>query len=154
MTEMGLEKVIKYYLLGKSLKEIEANRILDKISKSQPITEREKRFLDLYNHTTDDLEKDFMYLSKNTAYERIRILLESKKSIICNLYDRDGKIGLKILSIENNFNSENCVIFMTHDTTHMLEDRFLYNLVYNTKKDRYSLEVQDEYFEKINAKND
>lgn len=154
MTEMGLEKVIKYYLLGKSLKEIEANRILDKISKSRVITDREKRFLDLYNHTNDDLEKDFMYLSKNTAYEKIRILLEFDKSIICDLYDRDGRIGLKILSIENNFNSENCVIFMSHDTTHMLEDRFLYNIIYNSKKDRYSLIVQDEYFEKINIKND
>lgn len=152
--EMGLEKVFKYYLLGKSLKEIEANRILDKISKNRPITKREVKFLDLYNHTADDLEKDFMYLSKNTTYERIKILLENKKSIICDLCDRDGKIGLKILSIENNFNSENCVIFMSHDTSHRLEDRFLYNLVYNIKKDRYSLEVQDEYFEKIAIKND
>lgn len=152
--EMGLEKVIKYYLLGKSLKEIEANRILDKISKGQPISDREKRFLDLYNHTTDDLEKDFMYLSKNTAYERIKILLDNKKIIVCDLYDRDGRIGLNIQSIENNFNSENCVIFMTHDTVHTLEDRFLYNLIYNHKKDKYSLQVQDEYFEKINIDND
>lgn len=151
--EMGLEKVIKYYLLGKSLKEIEANRILDKISKRKIITERETRFLELYHQTTEE-DKDHMYLSKNSTYDRIKVLLGNKRSIICDLCDRDGRIGLKILSIENNFNSENCVIFMSHNTTHALEDKFLYNIIYNFKKDRYSLQVQDEYFEKINAKND
>lgn len=150
--EMGLEKAIKYYLLGKSLKEIEANRILDKISKRKVITEREGKFLELYHHTTED--KDYMYLSKNSTCDKIKTLLENKKSIICDLSDRDGRIGLRILSIENNFNMENCVIFMSHNNSHTLEDKFLYNLIYNLKSDKYSLQVQDEYFEKINIKND
>ena len=34
------------------------------------------------------------------------------------------------------------------------EDSNLYNLIYNIKKDEYSLEEQDEYFEKIESKND
>ena len=33
-----------------------------------------------------------------------------------------------------------------------LHDKFLYNIIYNIKKDQYSLEIQDEYFEKIISK--
>jgi hypothetical protein len=36
---------------------------------------------------------------------------------------------------------------------HRLDDRFLYNIIYNIKKDEYSLQEQDEYFEKIEASN-
>ena len=45
--EMGLKKTLKYYILGKSLKEIEANRILDKISKDgyEKLTAKEKEIL-------------------------------------------------------------------------------------------------------------
>ena len=38
---------------------------------------------------------------------------------------------------------------MVHDEHHKLHDKFLYNLIYNTKKNEYSLEEQDEYFEKL-----
>ena len=34
---------------------------------------------------------------------------------------------------------------------HTLEDRYLYNIIYNINKGEYSLESQDEYFEKIEA---
>jgi hypothetical protein len=43
---------------------------------------------------------------------------------------------------------------MKHEESHKLHDKFLYNLIYSIKKDEYSLEEQDEYFEKIEAKND
>ena len=41
---MEIKKLIKYYLFGLSLKEIEMNRILDKISKKSKLTERERNF--------------------------------------------------------------------------------------------------------------
>ena len=52
MTEV--KRLIKYYLLGESLKEIEMNKILDKISRKKKLTIREKNFLELYNETSED----------------------------------------------------------------------------------------------------
>jgi hypothetical protein len=43
---------------------------------------------------------------------------------------------------------------MKGDNKHNLHDKFLYNLIYNTKKDEYSLQEQDEYFEKITKKSE
>ncbi len=149
---MGIKKAIKYYILGESLKEIEMDRILDKISRRSRLSDRERNFLDLYNETSKD-DKDYMYLSKNTTFQRIKFLLESNKKVICDLYDRDGRIGMPILRIENNIESETCNVIM-NNLEHKLYDRFLYNLVYNVKKNEYSLQEQDEYFEKIESKND
>lgn len=149
--EMGIKKVIKYYLLGESLKEIEVNRILNKISKKDVLTEREKRFLDLYNHRNDD--KDLMYLSKNTTCERVKFFLDSGKKVICDLHDRDGLIGLPIVDIQNNYEEEKGLVIMKNET-YELNDRFLYNLIYNQKLKRYSLQEQDEYFEKLEVRND
>lgn len=149
---MGIKKAIKYYLLGESLKEIEMNRILDKIYKKLNLSVREKKFLDLYNQTSRD-DKDYMYLSKNTTYQKVKSLLDNNKKVICDLHDRDGKIGLPILKIENDIESETCRVVMVN-IEHELHDRFLYNLIYNIKRDEYSLQEQDEYFEKIESKND
>ena len=66
---MGLKKTLKYYILGESLKEIEANRILDKVSKKKALSDRENRFLELYNYKSEETPKDLMYLSKNTTCE-------------------------------------------------------------------------------------
>lgn len=150
---MRIKKAIKYYILGESLKEIEMNRILDKIYKKIDLTPREKKFLDLYNCSSKEENKDYMYLSKNTAFSKIENLLERGKKVICDLHDRNGKIGLQILEITNDIESESCKLIMKNEE-HELYDRFLYNLIYNIKKDEYSLQEQDEYFEKIEAKND
>jgi hypothetical protein len=65
---MQIKRLIKYYILGESLKEIEMNRILEKISKKGKLTKRENDFLNLYNETTDEERgRDLMYLSKNVA---------------------------------------------------------------------------------------
>ena len=149
--EMGIKKVLKYYLLGESLKEIEVNRILQKISKKSILTEREKRFLELYNHKSDD--KDLMYLSKNTTCERVKFFLDGGKKVICDLHDRNGLIGLPILDVENKYDEENGLIIMKNET-HEVNDKFLYNLIYNQKLNRYSLQEQDEYFEKLEVRND
>lgn len=149
-----VKKLFKYYILGESLKEIEMNRILEKITKKKKLTDREENFLKLYNETKDDDTKDYMYLSKNTTYRKIKDLIEKKKTVICDLHDRNGKIGLPIISIENDFEEDKCLVQIKGGISHELKDRFLYNIIYNIKKNNYSLQEQDEYYEKIEAKND
>ncbi len=150
---MGFKKFIKHYLLGESVKEMELNRILDKVSKKKNLEDKEKNFLDLYNSTSEEDMNDYMYLSKNTTFNKIKNLLEKGKSVICDLYDKDGKISTKISGIENDFENETCVMTLKNGETHELHDKFLYNIIYNSKKDEYSLEAQDEYYEKIPIKN-
>jgi hypothetical protein len=43
--DMKIKKLIGYYLLGKSIKEIELDRILDKISNLKKLTKKEINFL-------------------------------------------------------------------------------------------------------------
>lgn len=146
--------MIKHYILGESLKEIEISRILEKICKKSKLTEKEKGFLDLYNQTQKMEDKDFMLLSKSVVSTRVKELLDMKKKVICNLHDRDGKIGLPILDVLNDYEDEVSYVLMNAGLKHQLHDKFLYNLIYNINKNFYSLEEQDEYFEKIEAKND
>jgi hypothetical protein len=146
---MGIKKHIKYYLLGKSVKEIELSRILEKVKNGMELTTREKKFLDLYNET-NQVFTDYVYLSKNVVANKIRKLLKIEKEVMCNLEDRNGKIGYPIIDIVNNFESDKCEIITKHNIRCELKDNFLYNLIYNINKDNYSLEIQDEYFEKIN----
>ena len=152
---MKIKKILKYYLFGESVKEMEMNRILDKVSGKSKLSDREKRFLDLYQNKKDEEEmKDFLYLSKNTTFNKISTLLEKGKKVICDLHDRNGKIGLPIIGLTNSFEDESCTVIMKGDIKHNLHDKFLYNIIYNTKKDEYCLEEQDEYFEKITKKNE
>lgn len=151
---MKISKLFKYYVLGESIKEIEMNRILDKISKKVRITKREKEFLDLYNQTSKIEDRDYMMLSKNSASEKVKELLEKDKKIICDLHDRNGKFGLQIIDITEDFESEESLIIMKSDEKHKMHDKFLYNIIYNIKKNQYSLQEQDEYFEKLNVSNE
>jgi hypothetical protein len=151
---MNFKNKIKYYFLGKSLKEIEMDKILDRISKRVKLTEKENRFLYLYNYTKNEDNRDFMLLSKNMVFKKITDLLKKDKTIICDLTDRDGKIGLKIENINNDIESDFCQVVMKNGITHNIYDRYLYNIIYNTKRDQYSLQEHDEYYEKIEAKND
>ena len=150
---MKIKKLIKYYLLGETVKEIELNRILDKINSKKKLSNKEINFLNLYQITRDEDMKDFMYLSKNSTYDKVKDLLEKDRKIICNLCDNYGKIGLKITNIENDFDEDECILHLKGDEKFILEDKFLYNLIYNSKKDEYSLQEQDEYFEKIESSN-
>lgn len=150
---MKIKKLIKYYLLGESLKEIELNRILDKIGKKKRLTERETNFLDLYQTTREEEMNDYMLLSKNSACNRVGTLIENGKKVFCDLEDRDGKFGLLITQIENDHEVDYCTVTMKGGATHMLRDNFLYNIIYNQKKDSYSLQEHDEYHEKIEASN-
>ncbi len=147
--QMNIKRIIKYYIFKESVKEMELNKILEKVSKRKKLTERERKFLELYQVTREEEMKDFLYLSKNSTFKKVAELLELGKKVICNLHDRNGKFGDQITSIENNFEDETCTISMKHGENHKLHDKFLYNLIYNIKRDEYSLEEQDEYFEKL-----
>lgn len=146
---MRLKKILSF--LGDSLKDIEMNRILDKLHKRFTLTSKEKKFLKIYSSNSDE-DKDLMYLSKNTTFKKVKDLLDKKRIVICDLHDRDGKIGLQIIDISNNIEDEICQVQLKGGTKHELHDKFLYNLIYNVKKNLYSLQEQDEYFEKIEAK--
>lgn len=151
---MKISKLFKYYVLGESIKEIEMNRILEKISKKIRLTKREKEFLDLYNQTSKNDDRDYMMLSKSSASKKIKELLDKSKKVICDLHDRNGKFGLQIIDIEDDFESETSIVIMKSEETHKMHDKFLYNIIYNVKKNEYSLQEQDEYFEKIEVKNE
>jgi len=151
---MKITKLIKYYLLGKSIKDIELNKILNKVRKDEDLTEREENFLRLYKSLNLNLNKDFMLLSKNTTFQKIEELLESNIKVVCNLHDRDGEMDDIIIGSSNEFDEDVCYISLKSKITKKLEDRFLYNLIYNDKREYYSLTSHDEYFEKIEIEND
>lgn len=151
---MKIKRILKYYLMGESVKEIELNRILDKIGSKARLTERERKFIELYQTTREDEMTDFMLLSKNRACTKLLELLGRHKRIICDLHDRDGKFGLVVDGVDNDPESERCTVRMRGGESHELEDRFLYNIIYSMKKDQYSLQEHGEYYEKIEAKND
>ena len=146
---MRLKKLLS--LIGDTIKDIEMSRILDKLNKKFTLTSKENKFLKIYSPSSDD-DKDLMYLSKNTTFKKVKDLLDKNRIVICDLHDRDGKIGLQIVSVSNNIEEEICEVALKGGTKHQLHDKFLYNLIYNGNKDLYSLQEQDEYFEKIEVK--
>jgi DNA invertase Pin-like site-specific DNA recombinase len=80
--------------------------------------------------------------------------LDNNKKVICDLHDRDGKIGIQIIEMQNDFERDFSEIKLKDGMILKLEDKFLYNIIYNIKKNLYSLTEQDEYFEKIEHLND
>ena len=58
------------------------------------------RFLELYNHKSEENPKDLMYLSKNTTCERVRNLLDNGKSVICDLSEAKNVVDANV--VENN----------------------------------------------------
>lgn len=147
---MKIKKLVKYYFLNESLKEIEMSRILEKINKKEKLTDRENRFLKLYNQTKLDDTKDFMLISKNVVYSKVNNLLQRGKTVICDLTDRYGKIGEVITDIENNIEEDSCQLILKNGDIKKLHDRYLYNLIYNNKRSKYSLQEHGEFYEKVN----
>lgn len=151
---MKFKQWLRLFDLRESLKDSELNRILDKISDGLKLTNSEQTFLNKYDSIKEDDLKDFTHLSRETTYQKIRELLDLNKKVVCDLYDRNGKIGLYITSIINNYNEGTCTLNLKGGETTKMTDNYLYNLIYNIQKDEYSLEVQDEYFEKIPVKDE
>lgn len=154
MQIMKFKQWLRLFDLRESLKDSELNRILDKISDGLKLTNSEQTFLNKYDSIKEDDLKDFTHLSRETTYQKIRELLDLNKKVVCDLYDRNGKIGLYITSITNNYNEGTCTLNLKGGETTKMTDNYLYNLIYNIQKDEYSLEVQDEYFEKIPVKDE
>ena len=131
------------------------NRILDKISKKSKLTERERNFLELYNSTINKEEnRDWMMLSKSATSSKVKELIDSNYKVICDLHDRNGKIGTQIINIVDNIEDDFSVIIMKDEEKHKLQDKFLYNLIYIVNKKQYSLQEHDEYFEKLTIEKD
>lgn len=152
---MNFRKFISFFRIRESLKEVEMDRILDKISKKVSITPKEKEFMDNYDSIKDDDMQDFLYLTKEIIADKIHELLSDNKIVICDLSDRDGKIGLRIKSISQPvLDTETTSLILTNNEKIQLYDRYLYNLIYDLKKGTYSLQSQDEFYEKIPVKND
>lgn len=132
--------------INESVKEISLNRILDKISKRIDLTYGEKSFLDNYEKIDD---RDYHMISKESALNIISNLIDSGRRVVCNLKDRDGIIGLDIISIDNNFQDDICILNLKGGEKVKFDDRYLYNIIWDLDKNIYFLEEDSEYFEKI-----
>ena len=148
MVIMKFRKFVKN--INESVKEISLNRILDKISKRDTISDGERNFLDNYSKVDD---KDYNMISKEQVVKIIHTLIDSGREVICNLYDRDGLVSKRIVSIDNNFQDDESSLVLKGGEVFKMEDRFLYNLIWDMDKDLYSLESHSEYYEKIPISN-
>ena len=154
MKIMKFKKFISYFNLRESLKEVELNQILDKISKKMKLTYGEESFLSKFGKVKDDDLKDYKMLSMQSTFEKISDLINNNKKVICDLYDKNGKIGIQIISIYNDYENEICILELKNGEKIDLKDNYLYNIIYNIQKDSYSLQAEDEFFEKIPVKNE
>jgi hypothetical protein len=154
MKIMKFKKFISYFNLRESLKEVELNQILDKISKKMKLTYGEESFLNKFGKVKDDDLKDYKMLSMQSTFDKINDLINNNKKVICDLYDKYGKIGIQIISIYNDYENEICILELKNGEKIDLKDNYLYNIIYNIQKDSYSLQAEDEFFEKIPVKNE
>lgn len=151
---MDFRKFISYLNLSESLKEIELNKILDKISKSINLSSKEKEFLGKYDNIKEDDLKDFKMLSLQSTFEKLQGLIDNNKKVICNLIDRNGKIGIQIISIYSDYENEVYILNLKNGEKIELKDNYLYNIIYTLQKDIYSLETEEEFFEKLPVRNE
>lgn len=139
----------KFLIIQNTIQDEIVNQILDKILIGEKLKKSESNFLKRFDEIIEFDLKDYSYISKNMTVEIIDSLLSKKIQVICDLTDRDGKIGSEIISIDNNFIDNSCELTLKNKSKIELNDRYLYNLTYKLIKHHYSLTTQDEYFEKI-----
>ena len=94
---------------------------------------------------------DYKFLSPDTIFSKLLELMDRGKKVICNLYDRDGLIGLQIVGVRKRGEDIYLQLKNTKEDT-KLKDNFFYDINYNLKKDEYSLESGEEFYEKIPIK--
>jgi hypothetical protein len=152
MSVKNLKRILSSFKLPENLKEIELNSILEKISKRKSINSNEKKFLEKFESIQDDDLKSFSLLSRQTATEKINDIINNNKTIICDLEDRDGKIGQAIIDTSNDYENELTILKFKNQQVFKMKDNFLYNINYNLKKNIYTLEKSDEFYEKISSK--
>lgn len=146
---MKFEKFISYFNLNESLKDIRLDKILDKISKKEKLSDSDNEFLNKFDDIKDSDIMDLKMISRDTMFDKINNLLNNNKIVICNLHNKNGKIKSKIKSIFNNFENDTCVIILYNNEKLTLQDNFLYSILYNDIKDEYTLEQEDEFYEKL-----
>lgn len=151
---MKFKKFLSMSDIKESIKELELNKILDKIGSKTKLSQKEEEFLNKYDSIRDEDIKDYQLLSPERAFSIIQEIIEKNKPIICNIADNQGKIGKIIKSILQDYENQIFEITLIDNTSVKMKDNFLYNIIYDISKDRYSLEVQDEYYEKIPIKNE
>ena len=151
---MDFRKFISYLSLSESLKEIELNKILDKISKSISLSSKEKEFLGKYDNIDDDDLKDFKMLSLQSTFEKLQKLIDVNKKVICNLIDKNGRIGIQITSLYSDYENEVYILNLKNGEKIELKDNYLYNIIYNLQRDTYYLETEEEFFEKLPVRNE
>jgi len=124
----------------------ELNQILDKISDDKRLSHRETDFLTNYVQIKSDDIRDYNYL---TLLDLFYIIHKINKTIICDIKDKQGKIGDQIIKVD--YDQNNCIIILElkHGSI-KLTDNNLYKLSYQFKHDNYSLDIESEYYEKIN----
>ncbi len=149
---MSFRKWVKY--IRESVKQDELDRILDKIYRKEKLNDIEKKFLDKFDKTSEEDYQDFRFLTKNDAYNHIKNIMDKGRKIVCDLRDRDGKIGVEIKKIKNDFENDICKLKLANNEIVVLKDNFLYDILYNPKNDTYVLQEQDEYYEKIPVKDE
>lgn len=143
---MKVNKWIKHVIFKKSLKEIELDRILDKINDGEELTQRERRFLDLYKTSTSEDLQDYVFLTDKSVYQKLNDLLEKKVKVVCNLTDDKGNIGKEIISVFINYESDIIVLKLKGGSSLILRDHFFYSII--NMGDYYTLESGERFIEK------
>lgn len=137
---------------SQSLKTIQLNYILDKISESTSLNTKELSFLDAFQDIDDSYFGEFSMLNSSTVIEKIDYLLRMKFEVICNLCDSIGPINLKINDTYISNNKHH--LLLEKDDSLLLEDNCFYDLKYNLKFCRFSLESNNKYYELLPIKNE
>jgi len=151
MVSMTMSKKLEVTFTAKDAPKIhELNQILDKISLHDKLSDREVNFLDKFDNINDDEIKDYNYLS---LLDLFYIMSKIDKQIFCDIKDKQGKINDLIISMEYNHDDCTLKLGLKHGNI-VLKDSCLYKLVYEFKHDNYSLDIESEYYEKINSNND
>ncbi len=129
---------------SKSHKSLQLDRILDKINLGQKLTENEQDFLDKYDSLNDTKFMDYKMLSRFDITNKLNQFM-NEFTIICNLCDRDGPIGIKIIDVVQK--EEKSYLILEDSMKIRLKDSILYDLIYSHEKWNYSLEAGDEFVE-------
>ncbi len=140
--------------LVNSIQQERLNCILDKIRNNEELSNFEQIFLSKFDLIKEADYSDFTHLTKNQVFDKIFTLLSDGKVVYCDLFDKNGKINEQILSITNDFESDNCILYLKHNEKTIVNDKFFYRLTFNDKKNIYSLESHDEFYEKLNIRNE
>ena len=72
---MKFKKWLKIANLNESIKDNYLNYILDKLSSGEPLSDKEKSFLDNISNINDEDIKDYTHLTSKESYNKLHNLL-------------------------------------------------------------------------------